>query len=270
MVTPRVDHKWGMVVDLDRCTGCQACVVACQSENNLPINTKAFFLQHRAYEWIRIERYWEGEFPNVKARFIPIMCQHCENAPCEPVCPVFATYHNDEGLNVQVYNRCVGTRYCANNCPYQVRFFNYWEPVWPERMRNHLNPDVTVRSRGIMEKCNFCVQRIRRAELTVERQERKKLDYAEMRGRNLLPACVMACPTNALSFSDQSDTTGPVHDYFAEADKHIEARRAGGHPEKQTGSRVYRLLEEMGTKPNVIYLKKVDLFPLNKGNSHGS
>jgi molybdopterin-containing oxidoreductase family iron-sulfur binding subunit len=259
-----------MVVDLDRCTGCQACVVACQSENNLPINTKDFFLQRRAYEWIRIERYWEGEFPNVKARFIPIMCQHCENAPCEPVCPVFATYHNDEGLNVQVYNRCVGTRYCANNCPYQVRFFNYWEPTWPERMRNHLNPDVTVRSRGIMEKCTFCVQRIRRAELTVERQERKKLDYAEMRGRNLLPACVMACPTNALSFSDQADTTGPVHDYFVEADKYAESRRTGGHSGEKTGSRVYRLLEEMGTKPNVIYLKKVDLFPLSKGNSHGS
>ena len=107
MADQRFDHKWGMVVDLDRCTGCQACVVACQSENNIPINTKDLFLQRRAYEWIRVERYWEGEFPNVKARFIPIMCQHCENAPCEPVCPVYATYHNDEGLNVQVYNRCV-------------------------------------------------------------------------------------------------------------------------------------------------------------------
>ena len=105
MVTKRAEHKWGMVVDLDRCTGCQACVVACQAENNIPINTKDYFQQRRAYEWIRIERYWEGEFPNVKARFIPILCQHCENAPCEPVCPVFATYHNDEGLNVQVYNR---------------------------------------------------------------------------------------------------------------------------------------------------------------------
>ena len=106
-------------------------------------HTKEYFQQRRAYEWIRIERYWEGEFPNVKARYIPIMCQHCENAPCEPVCPVYATYHNDEGLNVQVYNRCVGTRYCANNCPYQVRFFNWWEPQWPERLRNQLNPDVT-------------------------------------------------------------------------------------------------------------------------------
>ena len=262
MVSPRVDHKWGMVVDLDRCTGCQACVVACQAENNLPINTKDFYLQRRAYEWIRIERYWEGEFPNVKARFIPIMCQHCENAPCEPVCPVFATYHNNQGMNVQVYNRCVGTRYCANNCPYQARFFNYWEPVWPERMRNQLNTDVTVRSRGIMERCSFCVQRIRRGELTVERQESSTLDYKTMKARNFLPACVMSCPTNALQFADQGDTTGPVHEYFEEANQQIEDRHAGIHPHE--GSRVYRLLEEMGTKPNVIYLKKVDLYPLKK------
>lgn len=262
MVTPRAVHKWGMVVDLDRCTGCQACVVACQAENNLPINTKDFFLQRRAYEWIRIERYWEGEYPNVKARFIPIMCQHCENAPCEPVCPVFATYHNDQGMNVQVYNRCVGTRYCANNCPYQVRFFNYWEPVWPERLRNQLNTDVTVRSRGIMERCSFCVQRIRRGELTVERQERGTLDYKTMKAHNHLPACVMSCPTNALQFADQADKTGPVNEHFEEADKQIEDRHHGIHPDEN--SRVYRLLEEMGTKPNVVYLKKVDLYPLNK------
>ena len=157
------DEKWGMVVDIDRCTGCQACVVACQSENNIPINEEAHFKQRRPIQWMRIERYWEGEFPNIKARFIPVMCQHCDNAPCEPVCPVFATYHNAEGLNVQVYNRCIGTRFCANNCPYHARFFNFWEPAWPESLKNQLNPDVTVRSRGIMEKCTFCVQRIRRS-----------------------------------------------------------------------------------------------------------
>ena len=156
------DYSWGMVVDVDKCTGCQACVLACQAENNVPLNLQDRFERARAMQWIRVERYWEGEFPDIKARFIPIMCQHCENAPCEPVCPVFATYHNNEGLNVQIYNRCVGTRYCANGCPYIVRFFNYWEPVWPEAFRNHLNPDVTVRSRGIMEKCSFCIQRIRR------------------------------------------------------------------------------------------------------------
>ncbi len=269
MPEPKVGHKWGMVVDLDRCTGCQACVVACQAENNLPINTKDLFLQRRAYEWIRIERYWEGEFPNVKARFIPIMCQHCENAPCEPVCPVYATYHNDEGLNVQIYNRCVGTRYCANNCPYQVRFFNYWEPVWPERLRNQLNTDVTIRSRGVMERCSFCIQRIRRAELKVERQERSTLDYETMKSRNLLPACVMACPTNALKFADQSDTTGPVYEYFEEANHLLEERHHRTERVEEPRTRVYRLLQEMGTKPNVIYLKKVDMFPINKEAAHG-
>ena len=278
MVTNRTNHKWGMVVDLDRCTGCQACVVACQAENNLPINTKDFFQQRRAYEWIRIERYWEGEFPNVKARFIPIMCQHCENAPCEPVCPVFATYHNDEGQNVQIYNRCVGTRYCANNCPYQVRFFNWWEPVWDPRLRNHLNPDVTVRSRGIMEKCSFCVQRIRRGEVTVERQGREPLtgetitasdrflNYKRMKEGNFLPACVQACPTNALQFGDQADTTGPIYEHFEEANEQYDVRHHGGHVDEEK-TRVYRLLEEMGTKPNVIYLKKVDKFPI--GGAHG-
>ena len=143
------ETKWGMVVDLDKCTGCQSCVVACQSENNIPINTEDIFNQRRAIEWIRIERYWEGEFPNVKARYVPVLCQHCDEAPCEPVCPVLATYHNDQGLNVQVYNRCIGTRFCANNCPYTVRFFNFWEPEWPDSLKNQLNPDVTVRSRGI-------------------------------------------------------------------------------------------------------------------------
>jgi Fe-S-cluster-containing dehydrogenase component len=254
MTTKRIEHKWGVVVDLDRCSGCQACVVACQAENNLPINDQNAFLQRRAFEWIRIERYWEGEFPNVKARFIPILCQHCENAPCEPVCPVYATYHNDEGLNVQVYNRCVGTRYCINNCPYQVRFFNFWEPVWPERFRNQLNPDVTVRSRGITEKCSFCVQRIRRGELTVERQRGGKLDHVSLRKGNFLPACVQACPTNALMFGDQQDPSSPISPYFEDLKHH--------EHEEDRSTRGYRLLEELGTKPNVIYLKKVDQFPL--------
>jgi molybdopterin-containing oxidoreductase family iron-sulfur binding subunit len=181
---------------------------------------------------------------------------------------VYAAYHNDEGLNVQVYNRCVGTRYCANNCTYQARFFNWWEPVWPERMRHQLNSDITVRSRGIMEKCTFCIQRIRRAEITVERRERRTLDHAAMAELNLLPACVAACPTNALTFADQGDITGPVHERFKEANEQIEARKRGGHLDPGD-TRVYRLLEEMGTKPNVIYLKKVDQFPLSKDNAHG-
>ncbi|MFQ5872745.1 MAG: 4Fe-4S dicluster domain-containing protein [Dehalococcoidia bacterium] len=225
--------KWAMAVDVDRCTGCQACVVACQAENNIPINEEDAFLQRRAMEWIRIERYWEGEYPDVKAKFLPVLCQHCENAPCEPVCPVFATYHNNEGLNVQVYPRCVGTRYCANNDPYQVRFFNWWEPKWPEMLENQLNPDVTVRSRGIMEKCTFCVQRIRRKEREIKKEGR------ELKDGELQPACVQTCPTDALVFGDINDPQSKVTK-LAKDERH------------------YKLLEKLGTEPNVVYLKKVE------------
>ncbi|MBI2165729.1 MAG: 4Fe-4S dicluster domain-containing protein [Chloroflexi bacterium] len=256
MVQERPKHKWTMVVDIDRCSGCQACVVACQAENNITINEQRDFLQRRAKEWIRIERYWEAidpskpaEFPNVKARFIPIMCQQCDNAPCEPVCPVYATYHNNEGLNVQVYNRCVGTRYCANNCPYQVRFFNFWEPVWPESLRNQLNPDVTVRSRGIMEKCTFCVQRLSRARRTIEGRRGKRITDESMTEENLMPACVMACPTGALVFGDREDPKSRVNELLKEHDP----RQA-----KSVAARGYRVLEDLTTEPNVVYLKKVD------------
>ncbi len=223
-------HKWGMVVDLDRCTGCQACVIACQSENNVPINDEKAFRDGRVIEWIRVERYWEGDFPDVKARFLPVLCQHCDNAPCESVCPVYATYHNNEGLNVQVYNRCVGTRFCGNNCPYHARLFNYWEPVWPEDLRNQLNPDVTVRTRGIMEKCSFCIQRIRRA----TRGGKKVEDQA------FNPACVQACPTDAMTFGDLLNEDSRVSRQWED-------------------ERAYRVLEGLGTNPSVKYLKQVDV-----------
>ena len=226
-------HKWGMVIDVDRCTGCQACVMACQAENNIPLSTEDIYKQGRTFAWIRIERYWYGDFPDVKARFIPIMCQHCENAPCEPVCPVFATYHNTEGMNVQIYNRCVGTRYCGNGCPYNVRFFNYWEPVWPSTLRNQLNPDVTVRSRGIMEKCSFCVQRIRRVSREAAR------DGREMQDGDIGTACTDACPTNALVFGDYNDENSRVS-IMAKDD------------------RKYTLLDSLNTDPNVLYLAQVD------------
>ncbi|MBM3940660.1 MAG: 4Fe-4S dicluster domain-containing protein [SAR202 cluster bacterium] len=222
-------HHWNMVVDIDRCTSCRACVIACEAENNIPINTEDRFTQQRVNQWIRIERYWEGEFPNVKARYIPMLCQHCDNAPCEPVCPVYATYHNNEGLNVQVYNRCVGTRYCANACPYHARNFNYWEPVWPEDFRNYLNPDVTIRSRGIMEKCTFCVQRIRRA-------TRGRQDVAD---GAFAPACVQACPSDALVFGDILDENSKV----AKLSKN---------------ERHYMVREVLGTLPSITYLKKVE------------
>ena len=223
-------HKWGMVIDLDRCTGCQACVIACQAENNIPINDEKAFRDGRAIEWVRVERYWEGDFPDVKARFLPVLCQHCDNAPCESVCPVYATYHNNEGLNVQVYNRCVGTRFCGNNCPYHARFFNYWEPVWPDDLRNQLNPDVTVRSRGIMEKCSFCIQRIRRA----TRGGKKVEDQA------FNPACVQACPTDAMTFGDLLNEDSRVSRMWED-------------------ERAYRVLEALGTNPSVKYLKQVDV-----------
>ena len=232
-------HKWGMVIDLDKCTGCQACVIACQAENNVPVNEEVDFLSRRAKQWIRIDRVWEGEWPNIKARFMPVICQHCENAPCEPVCPVYATYHNSEGMNVQVYNRCVGTRYCANNCPYQVRFFNFFDPEYPESLKNQLNPDVTVRSRGIMEKCTFCVQRVRRAERRIEGHDGEELSDQKLKDGNYMPACVSACPTDTLIFGDLNDSGSQVS-------KKFEDRRH------------YKLLEEIGTDPNVGYLKKVD------------
>ena len=223
-------HKWGMVIDLDRCTGCQACVIACQAENNIPINDEKAFRDGRAIEWIRVERYWEGDFPDVKARFLPVLCQHCDNAPCESVCPVYATYHNNEGLNVQVYNRCVGTRFCGNNCPYHARLFNYWEPVWPEDLRNQLNPDVTVRSRGIMEKCSFCIQRIRRATRGGKKVEDQSFN----------PACVQACPTDAMTFGDLLNDDSRVSRMWED-------------------ERAYRVLEALGTNPSVKYLKQVDV-----------
>jgi Fe-S-cluster-containing dehydrogenase component len=232
-VSAQGEYSWGLVVDLDRCTGCQACVVACQAENNVPINDEQAFLDRRANEWIRIERYWEGEFPDVKARFIPVLCQHCANAPCEAVCPVYATQHSPDGLNVQVYNRCVGTRYCGNNCPYSVRFFNWSEPGWPQPLASQLNPDVTVRSKGVIEKCTFCIQRINRTRRTASREGRT------VRDGELQPACAQACPTNTLIFGNWKDPASRIN-------------RLAEDP------RQYRLLDHLGTEPAVVYLKKVD------------
>ena len=145
------EHRWGMAIDLDRCTGCEACVVACHAENNLPVSNPEQAAQGRTAHWIRVDRYYEGEFPNLKVKYMPVLCQQCDNAPCEPVCPVYATYHTPEGLNAQVYNRCVGTRYCSNNCPYKVRTFNWRDAKFERPLDMQLNPDVTVGSRGVME-----------------------------------------------------------------------------------------------------------------------
>ena len=234
---PFADHadtgelrRWGMVVDLDRCTGCQACVVACHAENNIQIAGEDEALIGRTLHWIRIERYWEGEYPNVKARFMPVLCQQCGEAPCEPVCPVFATYHTPEGLNAQVYNRCIGTRFCGSACPYKVRVYNWFKPEFPEPMEQQLNPDVSVRQRGIIEKCSFCIQRIRRADLDASLEDR------EVQDGDIQPACVQSCPSSALIFGDLDDPDSQA------------ARLA-------RGNRAFRLLDVLGTDPAVIYLK---------------
>ena len=225
--------QWAMVIDLDRCTGCEACVVACRVENNIPTVGPVEAAKGRSMNWIRIERYFEGEFPDVKAKFMPVLCQHCEEAPCEPVCPVYATYHTDEGLNAQVYNRCVGTRYCANNCPYTVRFFNFFDPKWDAPLEKALNPEVSVRTRGVMEKCTFCIQRIRKGE------EKAKDEGREVRDGDVVPACVQTCTTKAMYF-------GNIADPESEVSKLSKSNRAT------------RLLEDLGTKPKVIYLNKGD------------
>ena len=222
--------RWGMVIDLDLCTGCEACVVACHVENNIRIAGDEQAARGRSINWIRVERYFEGEFPDVRVRFMPVLCQHCDDAPCEPVCPVFATYHTDEGLNAQVYNRCIGTRYCANNCPYTVRYFNFNDPVWPEPLEKAWNPEVSVRSKGIMEKCTFCIQRIRKAEMAAHDDDRP------LRDGDVVPACVQSCPTRAMSFGDMSDPSSQVS-HLARSD------------------RATRLMEDLGTKPRVVYLK---------------
>ena len=237
------DVKWGMVVDVDKCSGCQACVIACAAENNIPINLDRDFKENRSIAWIRIERYWEGEYPDVKARFLPVLCQHCGNAPCEPVCPVYATFHNDQGMNIQVYNRCVGTRYCANNCPYHARFFNYRRPTWPETYNNYLNPDVTVRDRGIMEKCSFCVQRINAATRIAKR------DGNEDAIAGLQTACAQACPTDALVFGNLNNPDSQVSQLYDD-------------------ERSYVLQESIGTQPNIRYLKKIDEHAAVEAHAH--
>jgi molybdopterin-containing oxidoreductase family iron-sulfur binding subunit len=224
--------QWAMVIDTDRCTGCEACVVACRVENNIA-SSEEEAARSRSINWIRVERYFEGEFPDIRAKFRPVMCQHCEEAPCEPVCPVYATYHTEEGLNAQVYNRCIGTRYCGNNCPYTARFFNFYAPRWDAPLDKALNPEVSVRMSGVMEKCTFCVQRIRQGE------EKARDENRPVRDGDVVPACVQSCPTRAMYFGNIADSESEV------------SRLAKSH-------RAERLLEDLGTKPRVIYLDKQD------------
>ena len=226
-------HRWAMVVDLDRCIGCHACVTACYAENNLQVVGSDGVWRRREMSWVRIDRYFEWEQKSAPVLFQPMMCQQCDQAPCEPVCPVFAAAHSDEGLNMQVYNRCIGTRYCSNNCPYKVRRFNFYGPKWPKPLDYQLNPDVTVRSRGVMEKCTFCVQRIREAAIIAKREGRTLKDG------EITPACAQTCPTGAFTFGDLKDPDARVTQII------------------RKDPRAYQVLAELNTKPAVIYLKKI-------------
>jgi molybdopterin-containing oxidoreductase family iron-sulfur binding subunit len=222
--------RWGLVIDTDRCTGCGACAVACHAENNIQTVGEEEAAKGRAMHWMRIERYYEGVFPDVKVRFQPVLCQQCGHAPCEPVCPVYATYRTPEGLNAMVYARCIGTRYCANNCPYTVRYFNWFNPEFPEPLDRQLNPDVSVRPAGVMEKCTFCVQRIQDAQDVAQDEDR------EVRDGEIRTACSQSCPAQAITFGDLDDSESRVSQM-------AEAQRAT------------RLLEDLSTEPSVVYMR---------------
>ena len=227
-------YRWGMSIDLTQCFGCGACVIACQAENNIPVVGRDQVRNSRQMHWIRIDRYFSGSPERPETVFQPMLCQHCGNAPCETVCPVLATVHDDEGLNVQVYNRCVGTRYCQNNCPYKVRrfnFFDHWK-AYDGAMNLAWNPDVTVRSRGIMEKCTFCTQRIRDA------KDRAKDAGVRVTDADLKTACQQTCPTDAIIFGDINNPETLVS-------------------KRNEEERTFHALEVLNTRPALSYMSKV-------------
>jgi len=250
------NHAWGMVIDLNICTGCSACVVSCSAENNVPVVGRQEVINRREMHWMRIDRYYSSDAEvedlkglevasdNPEVVFQPMLCQHCNNAPCETVCPVLATTHSSEGLNQMTYNRCIGTRYCANNCPYKVRRFNWFRYFQTDDFDFHfnndlgrmvINPDVTVRSRGVMEKCSMCVQRIQEGKLTAKKEKRRPVDG------EIQVACAQSCPTNAITFGDMNDPASEISKLLA--------------IEKE--GRAYGVIEEINVKPNVSYLMKV-------------
>jgi molybdopterin-containing oxidoreductase family iron-sulfur binding subunit len=245
-----IGNHWSLSIDLNACTGCGSCIIACQAENNIPVIGKEEVRKRRIMHWIRIDRYYSDSIDNPKVYHQPIMCQHCDNAPCENVCPVSATMHSDDGLNHMTYNRCIGTRYCMNNCPYKVRRFNWFEYFNNEKfdfnMNNNygrmvLNPDVVVRSRGVVEKCSMCVQRIQ------EMKTKAKLENRLLNDNEIKPACLQSCPADAIVFGNRNDKNSLISKKFED-------------------KRNYGLLEEMHALPSVGYLVKVRNKPKKNNN----
>lgn len=238
----QAENNWGMAIDLSQCIGCSACLVGCQVENNVAVVGKEEVANRREMHWIRIDRYYKGDEENPDTVFQPMMCQHCNNAPCESVCPVLATVHSSDGLNQQVYNRCVGTRYCANNCPYKVRRFNWFDYANNDKFDYHmnddlgkmvLNPDIVVRSRGVMEKCSMCIQRIQEGKLKAKKEGRKLKD------EDIKTACQQSCPADAVVFGDLKDPKSQISRLL------------------KKNRRKYRVLEELNVRPGITYLTKV-------------
>lgn len=223
--------RWGMVIDLDKCTGCQACVVACKVENNIPFSDREGAAAGRAISWMEVVTIVEGEYPDVRVRYLPRPCMHCEHPPCTRVCPTKATYQNPEGIVGQIYPRCIGCRYCTNNCPYTVKYFNWYVPEWPEGMERYLSPDVSIRPKGVVEKCTLCHHRLQLA------RDQARAEGRELADGDYVPACVESCPSEAMYFGDLEDPNSQT------------AHLAGS-------VRAFTLMEELGTEPKVFYLRE--------------
>lgn len=264
----KYEHMWGMVIDLNKCTGCGACVTSCYAENNLAVVGKERFSKGHGMTWLRIERYWDepdlgeetvAEYQHHGASFLPMCCQQCNAATCEPVCPVAATYHTPDGLNAQVYNRCIGSRYCSNNCPYRLRYFNffsYYESSWPAPLHMQLNPDLSVRDKGVMEKCTFCVQRIRVV------KDRAAMENRKVRDGEVNTACSQTCATGAVIFGDlltlHTPGGGVGDTEISRVWKKHQVELGKTRQRKQNPElRGYRVFEGLNTDPCVLFLERV-------------